>query len=455
MLLYFYCDFREKESQESTVVLGTLLCQLCTQLGGIPPEMGTLMQRHGEEGREMTPPTSQELEAALLQILGRCDHVTIVIDALDELHDRYAFITLLSKLPSIFPSRVRILVSSREEYDIKDAFHQELSKSISITAADKDVDFYVDSAIKTNKRLRRLSPELQDNIRKSLDERCRGMFRWVALQTQSLGSLRTDRDIRQALNTLPKDLYETYERVLTKIRESDRAVVATALLWLAQSPRPLVLSELATETRWHPDDLLEALGSLVKHDPKSDIVVLAHHTVQEYLSSDGCKTNAPHFYIPSGKADVHMAEILLTYLLLKDFGSGAAANRSRLWTRVENYPLLQYAARYWPFFARKVMSKSTEVTRLACLLLHPARTPNFWAWIEVLITQGYFTYKAPVHELDGAQRNVFFKHTPKHLTPLYYAASFGLLEVVEHLISCGVDVDARGGIYGGTALPAA
>lgn len=41
---------------------------------------------------------------------------------------------------------------------------------------------------------------------------------------------------------------------------------------------------------------------------------------------------------------------------------------------------------------------------------------------------------------------------PRHATRLYYAASFGLGDIVDGLIKSGVDLDVPGSRFGGTAL---
>ena len=427
-----------------------------------------LLQRHNQEGHGLTAPTYQELEDTFVLALERSKSVTIVVDALDELHRKTELVRLLSKLPTSASCPTKVLVSSRDEYDIREELKRNKHESIIVEAISGDIDSFVLSSIEGNKRLRRLQPGLQDDIRTSLRERACGMFRWVALQVQSLGALRTDRDIRQALDTLPKDINETYDRICNNIQESDRAVASRALLCLAQAARPLLLSEVSeaalidvdtmeidAETRWYPEDLLEVLGSLIIHDPSDNVTVLAHHSVKEYLTSDQCKLNAPQFHVSVGQSEAWMARITLKYLLMKDFADGAVDRPELLLERFNAYPFLRYAARYWPLHARGLLCDSPELLSLSCTLLHPARTPNFWSWIEAVITQGYFWFTPKPERPNELLAPTSFQRYPKTLTPLYYAASYGLYEVVEHLVEAGVDVNKRGGRFGGTALHAA
>ena len=295
-------------------------------------------------------------------------------------------------------------------------------------------------------------------------------FRWVQCQIEDLSRLHTDRDIRLALTRLPRDLNETYARILKSIREPDQEVASKALMWLAHGPRSLELSELAEaaivepgmisldpEARWQPLDLIHVIGSLVIYSAENNRVSLAHHSVKEYLESTYVEKNVPIFYIPPRKASIEMAKTCLTYLLMKDFESGPTYNLDKYYVRISAYPLLHYAARFWPFHARSCLSQSQENLELACKLVHPSGHSNFRSWLEAMISPGYFDFswldKSPWPVTSSYPTR--FMMLPQNLTPLYYAASFGLYEVVQDLLGRGVDINAQGGLYRGTALHAA
>ena len=463
-LLYHYYDFREKESQKARTALGTFLCQACTQLGAMPSEMNSFISRHTQEGRELMEPTYEELERVLGLVLQEFPFITITVDALDECLDREKMLGLLCRLTR--DAQVRVLVSGREEPDIQQAFQYNHCKSIAVQAHGDDVDSFVSEAIETSPRLHRLKAEFQNHIRDVLGNRAHGMWRWLAMQVESLRSLRTDRDIRRALQALPKDLNETYDRILGCIQASDRPIASKALMWLSHAARPLRLRELAEaailedgmtsmdlESRIYPEDLLEIIGSLVLYDPAGEAVVLAHHSVKDYLESQDCRANNPDFHFGTQGAQTAMAYSCLTYLLLDDFADGLVNSAVEYKDRIERYPLLQYAARYWPLHACRTPAAPGNWLPLALALLQASRTGNFWSWLQAMIVQGPFSYRIP--DSSGLSAAVRFRRIPRNLTPLYYAASFGLVEVVENLIHQGVDVNEEGGLNGGTALHAA
>lgn len=70
-------------------------------------------------------------------------------------------------------------------------------------------------------------------------------FRWVDLQLRSLQSCRTEEDIEQALSNLPKDLDDTYDRILSAIPHADVPRALRLLHFLVFSLRPLSVHELA------------------------------------------------------------------------------------------------------------------------------------------------------------------------------------------------------------------
>ena len=469
VLLYYYLDFRKQESLKPEALLGTLLCQLCTQLRTIPPDVQSFIERHSQEGGRLTEPSYESLHEVLCSALSACKAATILIDGLDELPERSQLVGLCGGLTDRGGPPVRVLISSRDEYDIREGLERWRPVSIPVEAADDDVRTFISSSIDGNRKLSRLSPDLRNTIKRSLIERAHGMFRWVALQVQSLGALRTEKDIRRALTSLPKDLYETYERMCAAIQESDRAVASKALTCLSQAARPLFLSELAEaaimepdmqamdqDARWQPEDLLEVLGSMIVYTAADNVVVLSHHSVKEYLASEVCRICTPDFHRTDPDREVWMARTCLTYLLMTDFAAGALYQANELAKRVDSYPFLAFAARYWPLYACNLLSTSSEVLSLACALLHPSRTPNFWAWLEAMICQGYFDYSdKAMRSQDLFHGFVMCGRYPRSLTPLYYAASYGLFEVAQYLLRSGVDIDEKGGIHGGTALHAA
>ena len=274
-------------------------------------------------------------------------------------------------------------------------------------------------------------------------------FQWVRCQIEELSNLRTDRDIRQALNHLPPSLDTTYERILSRVKPIDYTVARRALTWLAFAARPLKVDELTEaivvengsttidpEARWRPQDLLSFISSLVIYPNQNGTISLAHHSIKEYLLSTQLAQQAPHFHLTESTSNVEIATTCLTYLLMEDFASGATFDKALYLQRHKRHPLFDYASRQWPSHARKYLHSSPTLQNLAYTLLRPTRPPQFQSWLECLVSR--FRYS--------------FQPIPENLTPLYYAASFDLVEIVKRLLDAGAWVDEPGSMYGGTPL---
>ncbi|KAH0561934.1 hypothetical protein GP486_003361 [Trichoglossum hirsutum] len=453
VVAYFYCDFREKDAQRPEAVLGSIICQICRQFDDIPSVVEMAFNSHSNSDGLTTPPSYKELERTLTALLRLCHHATIVIDALDECHHRSDLLNLLADVTTLDPRNVRVLVTSRREMDIVKAFGTLPQISLTVEAVDSDIRRYLSNIVDAKASFAAMNASLKASIVSSLTEGASGMFRWARCQIDDISRLRTNKAIRQALGSLPRDLDETYERILLRIPEYDQTLAKRALMWLAFSLRPMRLCELAEavvvevgnfkldpeERLRDQEDVLAICGSLVTYIKKTDEVILAHHSVKEFLLSERARLSVPIYHLPSSIAETQIAKSCLTYVLQDSFGSGPCLNDPDMEARLHKYPLLIYAAKFWALHVG-LRAPDSELMNLALTLLSPSPTPTFMAWVQIICL-----FSGP-----GGWYNF-----PKNATPLYYASSYGLLELVNRLLTEGVDIDGMGGMYRGTALHAA
>lgn len=67
----------------------------------------------------------------------------------------------------------------------------------------------------------------------------------MAFQIEDICGQVCDRDIRETIQKLPKNLPETYNRILSRIAKMGNARLAQKVLpWVATAKRPLLLEEL-------------------------------------------------------------------------------------------------------------------------------------------------------------------------------------------------------------------
>lgn len=254
-------------------------------------------------------------------------------------------------------------------------------------------------------------------------------FRWVDCQLDSIRRCPNAKLLRKALASLPRTLYETYDRILKQIDEDHTEYVRATLKWLAFSIGPVKLNQVVEvlaidydkdppqfipdDRFMEPRDILYMCSSLVRLN-EYDTLELTHFSVREYLTSDHIKTNAPHYAFNSQMAHEFIARTCITYLMQFQRPVDDIVHFP--------FPLADYAANLWMGHVR--LSHTNTLDDLALDLLQPDSVV-FFNWVRI----------GP----KLSQANHFIPH------PLYFAACAGLLKVSERLINNGADVNAQGG----------
>ena len=133
MVLNHFCDIAKRKA---VTILQSLLLQIF-QKGG--PNQKTLLEKHCEESDS---PSCKELSKILLEAVRFNENTYMVLDALDEHDDRKILIPILQRMTK---AGVKILVTSRNTPDIRDAFQSE--DSLEIQAPRSDLEIYVSNRL--------------------------------------------------------------------------------------------------------------------------------------------------------------------------------------------------------------------------------------------------------------------------------------------------------------------
>lgn len=156
----------------------------------------------------------------------------------------------------------------------------------------------------------------------------------MAFQIQDLCRQPCDADIRKAISSLPRDLPETYNRILRRILQEGKAeVVERVFCWLGAVKRPLLLQELREAIAVQPGDeflrkdqlvndpdaIITWCGSLVSLDEEDLLVQFAHHSVKQFLLSESLDKSTARFHYKPFDADILAGEVCTTYLHFNDF----------------------------------------------------------------------------------------------------------------------------------------
>jgi len=252
----------------------------------------------------------------------------------------------------------------------------------------------------------------------------------------SLAKKPTRRDVRLALESLPKELDDTYHEALQRIWDQDEGDVKLArqvLSWISFAIRPLALNEVQHALAIEPGDtdidgealpeedlLVSACAGLVTLDRESNIIRLVHHTTQKYFE----RIRMSQF--PDGQ--ISITKTCLTYLSL-DILAGHC-NSDELNNRLQKYPLLRYAALHWGDHAR---GGPEEVIQELIL--------------RFLEDKFKLSCTVQVMHIPKYQRKRYSQQFPRNVTALQLAASFGLEKISSILLEMGAEVaaeDSRG-----------
>ncbi|KAH6952204.1 hypothetical protein DER45DRAFT_577719 [Fusarium avenaceum] len=438
--LAFYFDFNDPEKQKVDNLLRSLAAQIYRTGNEAARRLDNLFASHNNGQKQ---PDTNALSVYINMVVEITGRVSILIDALDECTTR---MELIQWLKHSISNKAQFIVTSRPETEFKSEiprlFNNQNCILLDKKAINADICSYVEAALKQRPDFmnRNLSPSILGMVRDRIGNGADGMFRWAACQLDSLAQCLSPRDIRIALETLPRDLNETYRRMLADIPPRHRPSATRLLQFLVHTKRPLKVTEaievIATQVEQEPRgfsvegrlcqecDILRYCPSLVvvakvrRFDTFDEELHLAHFSVKEYLLKQA------RFNLES--ASIIIAETCLTYL--KDIESDYSTLKA-------DFPMAQYAAEYWTEYAISA-GDTGEIARSTISFLNNDITFQRW-------TRLYQADK-PRDKNPGPPRS----------TKLYYACICNLVAAARTLVLEGTDVNAQGGVYG-NALQAA
>ncbi len=338
---FFFCEADHTESLIARTILGSLIRQ-CLSLNYLPEPVQAIIAQVFTNDE----PDAEDLMQLLKSVSDIYQRQFIVIDGFDECSkaDREILLDLLHRLLSSTQSSVKIFLASRDDTgrDIQRALKIDHQKMISCPEAQRDIESYVKGVLKEKIEQSELvvgDQELIISIQNALVKGAQSMsvsplvvsksvckayetrFLWVALQLQEICAQTCDQDIRSTIKSLPKDLSEAYERILSRVLRSGKANIAQKVYrWIAAVQRPLNLEELREAIAIEPcqafferDRLVNDIsrvvtwcGSLVVFDEEDDSVRFAHHSIKDHFLSKPLieEVKAFHFDLQEADEDV-------------------------------------------------------------------------------------------------------------------------------------------------------
>ncbi|KAK0112484.1 hypothetical protein ONS96_001721 [Cadophora gregata f. sp. sojae] len=431
---YYYFSASYPNSQSPNAMLGSVLSQLCRQDDSVL----AVLRSECDRGDVLD-------EKLLIQHIAQCcnsmSESYIFVDAINESTITKNVLVSLYRIMSQAKS-VRIFVTSTEYMVRLSVYIQEVQANVYLRPAhiNEDIRAYAMQRLEMDEPTCFLSSARKEQLATSLVTQAEGVFRYAACQLDSYSRMHTGREVIRAMNKMPEDLFKVYAESLSQVPRQDRDLVREALLWVMNVKQPLTLGALAeavvleledtymdAELRLaNPREILTMCHGLLDHDQETAQVFLSHATIRDFLSSVP-EDNVDVWYRPNtdsvGENDRRIFDKCMTYLMFDDFAN-VCADMAELNARRDRYPLLDYAVQAWPVHYPRDDAALASVIRLFA-----SRTKNggnYATWVQTLIN-------------DVPPKVALLTE------PLYYAASFGLLPVVEHLVATGSSIDLPGG----------
>ncbi|KAH0536545.1 hypothetical protein FGG08_006595 [Glutinoglossum americanum] len=419
---YLYCSYKEQQEQTT----------LAQRRSVISEGLKSLYDSHIEK---KTRPTLGECSKLLLSEVGRFSK-TFIIDALDECTEYDGMRSTLIKEVRKLQLKANLLVTSRDIVNIEREFEGE--RRLEIWARNGDIQRYLKSRIADSPRLLchiKADPCLEETIVTAIVGKSQGMFLLAQLDMDSLANKQNRREIRRAIDNLPKGLDDTYDDAMQRIEsqvEDDAKLANRVLSWISFAFRSLTIMEIQHALAIEPEDadidvealpdedlLVSVCAGLVTIDQKSSVVRLVHYTTQEYFR----RVRATRFPY----AQISIATTCLLYISIDAFAEGYCHSDQEMEARLYDYPLLEYAAQHWGDHARG----GSDETIKGLALRFPEHTSKLMCSNQVM-------------RLSGYRYSGYSQKFPKGIIGLHIAASFGLVGIAELLLACeDVDADSK------------
>ncbi|KAF5593388.1 ankyrin repeat [Fusarium subglutinans] len=450
-LAYYFFSFGNVEQQKVSVMLSSLVRQLCASR----PDTPQPIKRFKDYMAKGERPDIETLEAALMSAVSGFSATFVVIEALDECPafdgERLKLLNCLRRIIASMPDNMHIFCTSRAEPDIHMTIGELLEgpakAAIDLTenreGLNRDLRLYIDTVLDTRTYCW-WSVGVRAKAKNILIARADGMFQYLVCQFEALQYLDSEASALSALNDLPTGLDETYNRLLLGLNSKLKWQILGALKWLALSREPLHLDVFAkififrpeTVTKIHKTQRLFDARAVLKHFPSlvttqeeeswnydtncfeiNTYVRLAHFTVKEYLMSERIKeSKAKQFHFTEANTHLHISHCCLSYHLFQTVQNTG--------DDVE-LPLETYAVRNWEFHLDIVPRElwTYTIIQLAELALS-MRTRS----LEKILFEGRLRERSDVYgdrALNLMQR------------PYCYTAAIGSLELTKLLLQKG------------------
>lgn len=496
VLAFYYFDFSNQIKAQASSCLRSIVLQLAQRLSNI-----TALESLHRVYATSTPPTEELLEV-LRHMLQSFQRAYIVVDALDECTDQEELFDFLKTVRSWNMESLCVLVTSRDEPNIRNALDPEGTQEVALQnpAVDEDIALLIAETLDKDARLQEWS-DMFPEIKAKLTEGAKGMFRWVKCQFQTLYGCPNRAEVRRALNDLPENLDKCYERVLRRVPQRYCDYTLRVLQWLCIADKSVradhIMAAFAANIGDNPCIDLDCrfnssekvlglcpgfiiISSMTNYNTstRKDTLVpcfqIAHYSVKEYLLSN--RIPPPPDPISIFRVDRSLANLAMakTYLVFALYSTALSFSLSDMviwpdfFRKAKEEP--QLTALAIDYLTRNDNDSSPNRDYLAAMAFASSEgLHSIMTWLvehhraEINISDALFRVCSSRHRSikivkflveRGAAVNElqYDSDCARASTPLHAAAEEKDIALVQALVHLGADLRKKDSWFGETAL---
>jgi hypothetical protein len=171
--IYFFCDFRDSDKVNAAGIFGSLIAQLLEAYwpNALPDHFDQFYQNNKDKR-----PHEDFLKEQLLKLVKQVGRTRILVDALDECSAAARMEVLRTLLEIHQAGQVNLLITSRDEVDIKTALKDFPSMCINAAVNSQDIKLFVTEECNRNVKLqRKLKGSTKTEVISTISEKADGM----------------------------------------------------------------------------------------------------------------------------------------------------------------------------------------------------------------------------------------------------------------------------------------
>ena len=355
IISYFFCSRNEPTKRSASSIIRTIINQLAQQ----SPRILLNLNRMRLQGYNFAQPLSLTWRQLIVEQLENGQERTyIVIDGLDEceMEERKTLMNIIISLEHT--ANIFWLIFSGYTPDIAKSL---VGPNFVLKPTDsrQDIRLYIEQYV--NKSRLMSSEPIKTQVVDRLSRGSAGLFLWVKLMLQQLEKEQNVSGVLSTLQSLPLGTENLYHKILatlaSRLNDGRSTIVSTAFVWIASVCRSLTIKELTEAVRLslpNTGELLD-LERILRKDcdavvsvSNSGSVQFIHQTFREYISSNYYNGALA---VDLLEAHTTASNVSLSYLSDSAFSNKLSSTRFQtvdITLLCDKYPLLSYAALYWP-----------------------------------------------------------------------------------------------------------